>query len=56
MSTKFFIGSKEFYGDEQEAEHVLESFKIRYGIPDDTFVIVKIHKDGKEAPASMTVH
>ncbi len=56
MATKFFIGGNEFYNDEEEADHALESFRIRYGIPVEEFSIVKIHKDDKEAPASATVH
>ena len=54
MATKFFIGGNVFYDDELEAETALATFMEKHGIPEDTFVIVKIHKTAPaEAPASV---
>jgi hypothetical protein len=51
MATKFFIGGNEFYDDEEEAEHALEAFRIRYGVPEDAFVVVQIDQEEKKIPA-----
>lgn len=44
MSSKFFIGGNEFYDDDETAQAALEAFMEEYGIPPDTFVVVKIDK------------
>lgn len=55
MSTKFFIGGNKFYDSEEEAQAELIQFEAEHGIPIDTFSIVKIHKDDKEAEAASAV-
>ena len=45
MATQFFIGGNKFYADEQEAEHDLKTLRVRYGVPEEFFTIVKIHKE-----------
>ena len=53
MATKFFIGGNKFYDSEEEANAELIQFEAEYGIPIDTFVVVKIDKqESKEAPAN----
>lgn len=58
MSTKFFIGGNKFYDSEEEAEAELAMFMAEHGIPHDTFVVVKIHKDepGETFKAPAAIH
>ena len=44
MSSKFFIGGNEFYDDDETAQQALQEFLEQYGIPPDTFVVVKLEK------------
>ena len=44
MSTRFFIGGNEFYGEEEDAQKALAEFLEKYGIPPELFSIVIINK------------
>lgn len=58
MPTRFFIGGNKFYESEEEAQGDLEHLTDMYGVPEEFFTVVKIHKEEPEEQLkpSATLH